>query len=102
MAVTLMGIQFKLLFLPGYSTLLLVGITLMAAIVAIQIATNILRRKLLIIIALGATVAYVPLESLVRQFYQHDPALAKKMLYHLQHPKDNAAAEEVRRLQKAR
>ena len=102
MAVTLMGIQFKLLFLPGYSTLLLVGITLMAAIVAIQIATNILQHKLLIIIALGATVAYVPLESLVRQFYQHDPALAKKMLYHLQHPKDDAAAEEVRRLQKAR
>lgn len=102
MAITLIGIQFKLLFLPGYGTLLLVGLSIMATIAAIQLATNSLSRKLLIIIALGVTVAYVPLDSLVRQFYQHGPALAEKMIYHLQHPKDEAAAEEVRRLQKAR
>jgi len=102
MAVTLIGIQFKLLFLPGYSTLLVVGLSIMATSTAIQLATNTLQRKLLVISALGAAVAYAPLDSLVRQFYQHDPVLAEKMIYHLQHPKDKAAAEEVRRLQKAR
>nr|GFC10056.1 hypothetical protein [Tanacetum cinerariifolium] len=93
-AVTLVGIQFKLLFLPGYNTLLTVGLSIIAVVLAIQGYANNSSRKALIIVALGATVAYIPTDEFVRQFYRHDPILSEKMLYHLHHPKDKAAAEE--------
>jgi hypothetical protein len=101
-AVTLVGIQFKLLFLPGYNTLLTVGLSIIAVVLAIQGYVNQLSRKALIIATLGAIVAYIPTDEFVRQFYHHDPVLTEKMLYHLHHPKDKAAAEEVRHLEQAR
>ena len=102
MAATLVGIQFKLLFLPGSHTLLLVGTVSLAVIVAIQLYANRFSRKVLIITALGALVAYIPSDELVRQFYRHDSVLTEKMLYHLHHPEDKAAIREVHRLQQAR
>jgi hypothetical protein len=102
MAVTLVGIQFKLLFLPGYNTLLSVGLFILAIIIAIQIYVDNLSRKALLVGALGALMACISADELVQQFYRHDPVLIEKMRYHLHHPKDKAAAEEVRRLQRAR
>jgi hypothetical protein len=101
MATALLGVQFKLLFWTGANTLLYTGNLTLVTVVAIQLYANRLSRKALVVGALGAIVAYIPSDDLVRQFYQHDPVLAQKMLYHLHHPKDKAAAEEVRHLQQA-
>jgi hypothetical protein len=99
MAATLVGIQFKLLFWPGSHTLLLVGTALLAVVTAIQFYANCFSRKTLVIAALGAIAAYISSDELVRQFYRHDPALAEKIIYHLHHPEDKAAAKEIKRLQ---
>ena len=99
MVATLVGIQFKLLFRPGSHTLLFVGTAILAVVVAIQLYANRFPRKILVIAVLGALVAYLPSDELVRQFYRHDPVRTEKMLYQLHHPDNEVAAREVPRLQ---
>ena len=102
LAVTLIGILFKLQFLPGASTMLLIGTISLALVAAIQLYHNNLSRKALAIALGGASMLYISADSLVRQFYRHDPVFVEKMLYHLHHPADKEAAEEVQRLRQAR
>jgi hypothetical protein len=102
MAFTSIGILFKLLFWAGANAFLLTGTLALGIVVAVQLYTNRLSRKVLLIASLGAIIAYIPSDELVRQFYRHDPVLTEKMLYHLHHPEDRAAAEEVERLPRVR
>ncbi len=99
-AVALIGILFKLLFWNGSAVMLLVGTLTLVGVVAIQLARNSLSRRTILIAGLVSTVWAVPTGTLVHQFYRNDPVLASKMLYHLNHPKDQAAAKEVRQLQR--
>ncbi len=100
MAVTLIGVLFKVIFFPGSITLLQVGVSILLVATLTQLAVGNLVRRAAAVLILGITAWATPVETLVRQSYRHNPALLEKALYALKHPEDRAAAEEVRRLRK--
>lgn len=97
-AVTLIGILFKLLFWNGSASMLLVGTLSLAAVVVMQLTSNKLSRRVVLIACLGAITWAIPTDTFVQQFYRNDPELVEAMRYHLQHPKDRVVAEKVRQL----
>jgi hypothetical protein len=97
-AVTLIGILFKLLFWNGSASMLLVGVLSLAAVAVIQLTSNKLSRRVIIIACLGTIVWVIPNDTFVQQFYRNDLELTEAMRYHLHHPKDRVVAEKVRQL----
>jgi|GEM_PF-1803056 len=95
-AVVLLGILFKLLVWPGSRVMLLVGSATLLLVVVLSALRQRLNWRALLLTALGGLMLYVPSETLIRQFYRHDPALTEKMIYQLRHSRDRAAGEAVR------
>lgn len=95
-AVTLLGILFKLLYLPGYETQLLVGLfSMLVAIAAMAVGRYRLGLRTLLTACLGLLAFFTPSETLIRQFHRNDPALAEQLIYQLQHPRDTVATAAV-------
>lgn len=101
-AVTLIGILFKLLFWKGSSTLLMVGVSIMAVTIMLQLTAGRLARRIMLVTGLGVIAWAVPTETLVRAFYRDDPTLVEKMIFQYHHPIDKASTAEVSRLLHAR
>ncbi len=100
MVVTLVGVLFKVSFLPNSVALLQVGVSILLVATVTQLAVGSLVRRAAVVLIPGITAWATPVETLVRQSYRHNPALLEKALYALKHPESRAAAEEVRRLRR--
>jgi hypothetical protein len=100
MVVTLVGILFKVSFLPNSVILLQVAVSILLVTTVTQLAVGKLVMRAAIVLILGITAWATPVETLVWQSYRHNPVLLEKALYVLKHPEDRAAVEEVRRLRR--
>lgn len=95
-AITLIGIQFKLMSWSGSRIMLLVGVgALLTAVVLLALNQRMNLRALVLTLA-GGVLFYVSADTLVRQFHRDDPVLVEKMIYRNHHPRDRAADEDVR------
>ncbi len=94
-AVVFIGVLFKLMSWNG-SAMMLIGVVTMALVVVIMALGRRMHARALVVAALSGLVFYVSPETLVQQFHRDDPALVKKMIYQLNHPRDRAAAEDTR------
>jgi len=52
--------------------------------------------RALILGVIGGFMLFVSPKYLAQQFHRDDPVLVQKMIYQLDHPRDRAAAEDVR------
>lgn len=101
-AVVLVGVHFKLSFLPGNLPLLVVGTIILVVAITVSASSGRLSRSYVFILLLGAVVWAVPSETMVRQFHRNDPVMVEKMLFILHHPNDRAAAKDLQSYQRSK
>ena len=95
-AITFIGMLFKLMSWNGSRIMLIVGVGTLLTIVVIMALNQRMDRRAVIIAALGGLSLYVSSDTLVQQFHHDDPVLVEKMIYQNHHPRDRAAAQDVR------
>ena len=94
-AVVFIGVLFKLMNWNG-SAMMLIGVATMALVLIIMVFNRRMNARAVVVAALGGIVFYTSPEALVRQFHRDDPMLVQKMIYQIDHPRDRAAAQDVR------
>lgn len=95
-SVVIIGLLFKLMNWKGANQQLFNGV-IGEVIVIICLAFNQrMNLRALILGVIGGFMLFVSPKYLAQQFHRDDPVLVQKMIYQLDHPRDRAAAEDVR------
>ncbi|MET4073877.1 hypothetical protein [Hymenobacter sp. UYCo722] len=90
------GVLFRLMAWEYNTNILLFGeACLLVAILSLALKQH-YSMRLLLLAALGGLTLYIPAETWIHQFHGNDPILVQKMIYQLDHPRDQAAAQDVR------